>query len=90
MTSTQANIGRQLLVAMISNDEAEFVRILDAHCLQIRGHRLERDTAIEATIEEFRAAEISLGLDCDRASCKVIRSEMMDRLATKQQELLAA
>ncbi|TRZ68263.1 MAG: hypothetical protein D4S02_04000 [Rhodocyclaceae bacterium] len=90
MTSTQVSIGRQLLVAMISNDEAEFSHLLDAHCLQIRGHRLERDTAIEAAIEQFRAAEISLGLEYDLASCKMIRSEMMDRLATNQQELLAA
>jgi len=90
MISTHATIGRQLLVALISNDEPEFVRILNAHCLQIRGNRFDREAEIRGVLDQIREAEIALGLDYDLATWKMARSQMNDRLAANREERLAA
>lgn len=90
MTITQSNVGRELLVALTSNDESEFVRILDAFCLQIRGNRLDIDREIARVLDQLREGELALGLAYDLASWKVVKSEMMDRLSRNEEELLAA
>ena len=90
MMTTHASIGRQLLAAMISNDEAGFIRILDAHCLHIRGGGLDQDHEIARVLDQFREGERTLALEHDLAASKMIRSEMLDRLARGQEELLAA
>jgi len=90
MISTHATIGRQLLVALISNDESAFIRILDAHCLHIRSDGLERDREIARVLDQIREGEIALGLDYDLAAWKMVQSEMRDRLKRSQAVLLAA
>ena len=90
MTSTNISVGRQLLVAMISDNELEFVRVLDAACLHIRGNRLDTDAEIDRVIDQIREGEIALGLEYDLASWRMVRSEMKERLAPKNEVLLAA
>lgn len=90
MTSTNTSVGRQLLVAMVSNNEAEFVRILDAAYLHVWGSRANWDAEIDCVIDQIREAELALGLEYDLASRKMVRSEIMDRLAAKKEVLLAA
>lgn len=90
MTSTNISVGRQLLVAMISNNEPEFIRVLDAHCRQILGNRLNIETEISHVLNQIRESEIALGLEYDLASWKMVKSEMKERLVPKKKELLAA
>lgn len=90
MTSANISIGRQLLVAIISNNEAEFIRILDAACLHIRRNQFDTATEIDRVRDQIREAEIVLGLAYDPASWKTVRSEMRERLSSKNAVLLAA
>lgn len=90
MTSTNINVGRQLLVALISNNEPEFVRVLDAACLQIRGNRLDTVAEINRVMAQVRESESALGLDFDLATRKMISLAMTERLAPKTEALLAA
>ncbi len=90
MTSTNISVGRQLLVAMLSNNEPEFVRVLAAHCLQILGNRLNIETEISHVLNQIRESEIALGLEYDLASWKMVKSEMKQLLAPKRKALLAA
>ncbi|MCX7172747.1 MAG: hypothetical protein NT159_02195 [Proteobacteria bacterium] len=89
-TLTKSSVGRQLLASLLANNEPEFVRILDAHCLQLRGNSVDFEAEIARVIEQIREGETTLGLDCDLASSKTIKTQMKDRLATKREELLAA
>ena len=90
MTSTSMSVGRQLLVALIANDEPEFIRILDAACRQMRGNRLATDAEIDRLTDQLRAGETALGLAHDPASCKMVRAQLQQRLAPNQDVLLAA
>lgn len=90
MTSTNMSVGRQLLVAMISNNEAEFIRTLDAACLHIRGNRFDTAAEIDRVIDQIREGEIALGLAHEPAGWKMVRAEMKERLAPKKEVLLAA
>ena len=90
MTSTNISVGRQLLVAMISNNEPEFIRVLDAACFQIRGNRLSIEAEISNVLNQIRESEIALGLEYDLASWKMVRCEMQERLAPNKEVLLAA
>lgn len=90
MTITKYSVGRQLLASLLANDEAEFVRILDAHCLQIRGSRVDCDAEIARVIDQINEGETALGLDNDLASAKMVRIQMQGRLVAKREELLAA
>ena len=75
---------------MISNNEAEFMHILDATCLNIRSNRLDTDAEIDRVLDQIHEGEISLGLAYDLASRKMVRSEMAERLAARKEALLAA
>lgn len=90
MISTNSGVGRQLLVAMMLNDEAEFVRILDVHCLQVHGNRFDPETEIFRLINQFCDAERALGLENDPASSRILRSELIERLVPQQEARLAA
>lgn len=91
MTITKCSVGRQLLASLLANDEPGFVRILDAHCLQIRGSRVDIDAEIARVIDQINEGETELGLDNDPASAKMVRIQLKGRLATTQrEELLAA
>lgn len=87
---TKYSVGRQLLAALLANNEPEFVRILDAHCLQVRGSRIDFEAEIARVIDQIREAEAALGLDNDLASSKMVKIQMRDRMVTKREELLAA
>ncbi|MCX7170131.1 MAG: hypothetical protein NTY41_07505 [Proteobacteria bacterium] len=89
MTSTNIGVGRQLLVAMISNNEPEFILVLDAHCRQILGNRLNVETEISHVLNQIRESEIALGLEYDLASWKMVKSEMKELLAPTKKVLLA-
>lgn len=90
MTITKYSVGRQLLASLLANDEPEFVRILDVHCLQVRASRVDFDAEIARVIDQINEGETALGLDIDPASAKMIRIQMKGRLASKREERLAA
>lgn len=90
MTTTNISVGRQLLDAMISNNEPEFIQVLETVCRQIRGNRLDTAVEIDRVIDQLRDGESVLGLDRDLASWKMVRSEMKERLAANKEVLLAA
>ena len=90
MTTHNLNVGSQLLAAILANDEPEFVRVLDAHCHQIRSADGDVGAEIDTVCAQLQARETALGLQPDGATRRMLATQLADRLMPSGEHLLAA